>query len=292
MKFSRISVTKKGVNLAYEKADEHKSEETVAKSSEQPLSTFVDALQSFTPFVIDLLEIPEEWRANLTVTTLNLSEDKNGYRGLIVTATRPVPKAYDRPLVLNTPLVREGSDEASDEACTLPDEVLELIGLVETEAVRYLNGEREQRELFNKSESSENVKDFDQRAAAAEVASTRKPKRNKKGKDFIPGVGDVANPEATEPPTSEQLRALLLKVGRDMPIDALSTLTSSERDAILAWAVAKEDPFTPERDMPLEPEAVKAFATLPLSDGWTTDRAPALDDNAVQQIHASVEHGD
>jgi hypothetical protein len=69
MKFSRISVTKKGVELAYERKDEHKSEEVVAKSAERPLPSFADALQSFDAFVIDLLEIPKQWRENLSITT-------------------------------------------------------------------------------------------------------------------------------------------------------------------------------------------------------------------------------
>jgi len=278
MKFSRISVTKKGVELAYERKDEHKSEEVVAKSAERPLPSFADALQSFAAFVIDLLEIPDEWRENLTITTLNLSEDKNGYRGLIVTATRPIPKAYDRPLVMNTPLVREGSEDASDEACTLSDEVLELVSLVEGEAVRYLNGEREQLDLLKPS-NSENVAEFNENAAHAEVQSTRKPK-GRKGKtppQSETGVALVVN-EPGEPLDDNALRQLLLMVERDVPIDALAILTSSEREASAAWAKARQQEMLGTLDstaMPAEPACVIRYATLPLkADAWTGDHVP------------------
>jgi hypothetical protein len=275
MKFSRISVTKKGVELAYERKDEHKSEEVVAKSAERPLPSFADALQSFTAFVIDLLEIPDEWRDNLTVTTLNLSEDKNGYRGLIVTATRPIPKAYDRPLVMNTPLVREGSEDASDEACTLSDEVLELVALVEGEAVRYLNGEREQLDLLKPPSDSENVREFDENAAHAEVQSTRKPK-GRKGKtppQSETGVAIVAN-EPGDPVTDAALRQLLLSVEQDVGVDAIGILTSSERSACETWARETLDAIVRGTARPEVPEILKRMTTPALSDGWTSDTLP------------------
>lgn len=299
MQFNRISVTKKGVELAYERADEHKVEEIKATSSERPLPSFADAMQAFAPFVIDLLEIPDDWQSALTITTLNLSADKNGNRGLIVTATKPVAKAYDRPLVLNTPLVREGGDEPADEACVLPDEVLELIALAEDEAVRYLNGEREQRELFDKP--SENVKQFDERAAAAEVASTRKPKKGRKAKGPLPGqtgVEYVAN-EPGVPLDDDELRQLLLSVERDVPVDAIARWTSSDRDAAQRWAEHRQKQLLqhangePVMENLPEPECVEKSATLPLKADERTAPAPVrVNDEAVQEIAASVEHGD
>lgn len=291
MQFNRISVTKKGVELAYERADEHKVEEIKATSSERPLPSFADAMQAFTPFVIDLLEIPDDWQSALTITTLNLSADKNGNRGLIVTATKPVAKAYDRPLVLNTPLVREGGDEPSDEACVLPDEVLELISLAEEEAVRYLNGEREQRELFDKP--SENVKQFDERAAAAEVASTRKPRKGRKAKGPLPGqtgVEYVAN-EPGVPLDDRGLRQLLLSVERDVPIDAIARWTSSDRDAAQRWAENEQHRLASLAgghrvvNAEPEPECIAKSATLPLkANEWTEPEPVRVDAAAVHEL--------
>lgn len=295
MRFNRMSITKRGVELNYELRDQHKLEEIKAFSAEPPLSSFSDAMQAFCPFVIGLLEIPENWREDLTITTLNLSEDKNGNRGLIVTAVKPVANAYDRPLVLNTPLVREGGDDPSEEACVLADEVLELIALAESEAEaeRYLNGEREQRELFDgkTAETSENAKDFNERAAHAENLSTRKPRRGRgKAKGPRPadtGVDFVANPGADQPVTNDVLRDMLLLADRDVSIEAIAKVTSSEREAAERWAAAVHLAASDhdDVDVPEEPAWIKDFADPSLVvDGWQDAPPPKLGDEEVHAI--------
>lgn len=276
MNFSRISVTKKGVELDFDRQDDDATEEVKWSSHHNPLPEFRDAMQGFVAYIVALIPFLDAVKDSLTVTTLNLSTDKNDHVGLIVTATTPVEKAYKKPLVLNTPLVREGGENASDDAFVLSDEVLDLIDLVESEARRYKNGEHEQGELFTKEDrtaqptngTSENVREFDQAAAHAEVSSTRKPKGRKgKGGKTPPqsatGVAVIAN-EPGEPLTDVDLQNLLAKAGRNMPIDALAILASSERDSARAWAEAVTDPFTSAVDVPPEPECVKAFSTSPL----------------------------
>ncbi len=91
MRFTKISVTKKGVDLSRESKDKNGFVEEVHNSSaERPLASFVDAMQAFGPYVTDLLLGAVTLEADATITTLNLSEDKNGLRGLIVTAIVPV----------------------------------------------------------------------------------------------------------------------------------------------------------------------------------------------------------
>ncbi len=271
MRFTKISVTKKGVDLTRETKNAIGAvEEVHLNSPERPLASFTDALAAFAPYVEGLFAgaIVVTAGVPLTITTLNLSEDKNGLRGLIVTATVPVPKAYDKPLVLNTPLVREGGENASDDACVLTDEVLQLIALVEAEALRYVKGERlGQGDLFAKAvEKSPAAESFNERAAAAEVASTRKP-RQRKGKDFIPGVGDVANPEATRPPVDDTLRQLLAQAGQDVPVDAIARWTSTQRDAAQRWASAACRAHSGDLAadaVPRIPKHVEAAASAPL----------------------------
>lgn len=295
MRFSHISVTKKGVSLTRESQDKNGAIETIdLESPERPLPEFTDALQSFLPYVTDLvlgaITIESE---ETKITTLNLSVDKNGNRGLIVTAIVPVPNAYDRPIVINTPLVREGGENASDDAFVLSDEVLELIQLAESEATRYVRGERVQGELFAKAEikpQSENAKSFDDRAAAAEVASTRKP-RTKKQKDFIPGTGAIVNPGATEVLSDAGLRNLLGSVDRDVPVDAIVQFTSSERASAERWARFRQREIVgsvkPDEAVPIEPECIVKNTTLPLTaDRWTAPEPVRLDDAGV---HAVVE---
>jgi len=290
MGFSKISITKKSVDLSRETKDANGAvEEVHLNSPEYPLSTFRDALQAFAPFVVELLEIPESWRETLTITTLNLSADKNGHRGLIVTAIRPIPKAYDKPLVMNTPLVREGGEDPSPDAFVLSDVVLDLIALAESEATRYANGERVQTELFPKAETkSDNATAFDDRAAAAEVASTRKPGRKKKPVDFVRGVGAVVNAESTELLDDAGIRQLLLQVERVVEVDQIARWTSSERNLAVAWAdVRLKEMVTGKLNKPpiVEPECVRAAATVPLSaDKWTGPKPMRMTDEAAAAI--------
>lgn len=322
MRFAKIAITKKGVHLTRETKDQNGAIESIdLESPERPLASFADALQGFKSYVRDLMpfELSDD---QLTVTTLNLSEDKNGHRGLIVTAIVPVPKAYDKPVVLNTPLVREGGENPSDDAFVLNDDVMALIALAEEEATRYAKGERVQGELFSREEReaepepmSENEAAVNDRMAAAEVASTRKPGRNgahpengtktgmngrtntkparaprrKKGADFIPGVGNVVNADATDAPTDGTLRDLLLRAGRDVPLDAIGQWTSIERDAAQRWADSRVDPT---RDAVEEPGCVKIDSARTLEDGWTDANPPRVDDDGAQAIAAAKEAGD
>lgn len=173
MRFSRISITGKGVELDYVETDGDAKDETTHSNHMPPLGSFTDALQGFVSYVVDLIPFLAPIRDTLTVTTLNLSEDKNGLRGLIVTALTPVENAYNRPLVLNTPLVREGGELPLEGAFVLSDKVMALIKLTESEARRYKNKEYGQ---LVATEPSENTKNANQRMADAEVSSTRKPK--------------------------------------------------------------------------------------------------------------------
>lgn len=267
MQFKKISITKTAVTLEREVKDAAGGvEETTFTAKEKPLASFVDALQSFNGYLRGLLPfvVTEE---QLTITTLNLSEDKDGHRGLIVTGIVPVPKAYGKPIVINTPLVREGGENPSPDAFVLSDVVLELIEDAEHEAARYLKGERVQGELFEKREASANTKAFDDRAAAAEVNSTRKP-RGKKKSDQMPGVGLVANPNDGPPLTDTELRQLLLSVERDVPIDAFATWAGSERDASIVWATQQQKKLLgalkEKETVPVEPACIAQSATPPM----------------------------
>lgn len=290
MKFSRISVTKKGVELDFERKDDEATEEVKWSSHYRPLSAFTDALQSFDAYIVDLIPFLAEVQDSLRVTTLNLSEDKNGLRGLIVTATTPVEKAYNKPLVLNTPLVREGGENASDDAFVLSDEVLDLIALVESEARRYKNGEHEQVEMFSKEErtaTSENAKNFDENAAAAEVKSTRKPRAKKHPNAGVPEQLQVQNPDATEPPLDDpKLRQLLLQAERDVSVDAIARWTATERAIAESWARAtvKKMLGTVGVLVPAEPECVVTSSNPVITaDQWTDPATPpkAADVDAV-----------
>lgn len=282
MKFSRISVKKSGVELDYEAIHGDAKEETKWSNHQPPLGSFKDAMQGLVGYVVDLIPFLSAVRETITVTTINLSEDKNGLRGLIVTATTPVEKAYGKPLVLNTPLVREGGELALDEAFVLSDEVLELIGLIEAEARRYKAGEYGEAE---KPTTSENSKAADERMAAAEVASTRKPK-GKRGK------GKTADePTPLSDLTDDAVRQLLATVDRDVPIEAILAFTVEERNQAIRWAELRQKEMIGQMEsvfMPVEPECLLRSATPPLkADEWTEPNPVRVTDEEAKEIVAA-----
>lgn len=284
MKFSRISVKKTGVELDYEATHGDAKEETKWSNHQPPLGSFKDAMQGLVSYVVDLIPFLDGVRETITVTTINLSEDKNGLRGLIVTATTPVEKAYNKPLVLNTPLVREGGELALDEAFVLSDEVLELIGLIEQEARRYKQGEYGEHEKADKP-ASENTKAADERMAAAEVASTRKPR----GK----GKRGASSPEPTplSDLTDDAVRQLLATVDRDVPVEAILSFTAEERNQAIRWAELRQKELVGQLEdvfMPVEPECLLRSATPPLkADEWTEPTPVRVTDEEAKEIVAA-----
>jgi hypothetical protein len=137
MRFTRISINTKSVSLDREDKDSKTGaiETKTLKSPERPMSAFDDALQAFKPYVTGLLpfKVPAE---NLVITTLNLSESKDGRRGLQVSCNVPIPKCDDKVISITTPLVHEAGEESTGESFTLSDKIMQLISLAEHEATR------------------------------------------------------------------------------------------------------------------------------------------------------------
>lgn len=269
MKFSKISITSRGVHLIRQtKTESGATEKFDLESPEGPLKSFSDAMQKFADYVIGLLPFlvrddddeEDEDALPMTVTTVNLSESKDGRRGLQVSVNVPIEALNNKVVSITTPIVHEAGENTSDEVYTLPDDVMSLIKLLEGEATRYYKGEREQGELFAgaeakaEAEKSPAAESFNERAAAAEVASTRKPRGRKKAPTGAAAPTEIQNPDKTKPPTTEHIRDLLVAVGKEVPVDAIDRWASSERDAAQLWAeksakgVASNMPLCVQRD--------------------------------------------
>lgn len=312
MRFQKISITKKGVHLVRETTDGNGATEAIVlETPERPRPSFNDAVQAFKPYVVGLLEDAIEVDpAKILITTLNLSEDKNGNRGLIVTATVPVPKAYDKPLVLNMPLVREGKAELElEDAKTLDDPTLDLIKLVEAEAEKFVNGERLPASAdAEKKKPSENSKEFDERAAAASAKSTRTPSSAKKGatkekgKAAAPAAAGskkdntVKFPEQTAESVAivseAAIRQLLLSVDRDVPVEAIGKWPLIDRAAAVTWAEARQKELLgqlADLKVPSEPACVIKSSTLPLkADEWDQGAPVPITKAGAESIHAAA----
>ena len=246
MRFSRISISKKLVSLSWQEQRGHGTVTHVYESKDKPLPSFNGALQAFAGWSLKLLGAPPEWDDQITVTTVNLSE-RDGKRGIQVSFSKRVEQANGAASSITTPLMRE-ADNLEGEIATgyYGAHIDELIEQLEVEASRYEKGEREQGELLPKTEG-------------------RAPEKKKGRKDPKAGTpGEVQNPGKNVPPADENLRKLLLDAGRDVPIDAIATWGSQDRDRAQQWAAAqlriKSGDLRPEA-APKEPKILLQHAT-------------------------------
>lgn len=138
--------------------------------------------------------------------------------------------------------------------------------------------------------------------ADATAPPTDKPVQvgaRRKKKDKSAGTpNEVVNPDKTKAPTDDVLRARLLEFDRDVPVDAIATWTSTERDAVQRYLDAKRDLRDNARavnlDEVIEPDVILLSATPPLGgDGWTDPKKPApLTDEAVVEITGAIQKAD
>lgn len=223
MQFSRISITKKLVALRWQEQKGHGTVTHEYESKDKPLPSFVGALQAFSGWALSLLDAPPGWTDQITVTTVNFSEDQSGRRGIQVSISKRVEQANGAASSITTPLMREADNIDGEIANGYYGKLVDgLIEQLEHEAGRYEKGEREQIEAFDKDET----------------APKKEPKVTGQGrKPRNAGTpGEVMNPDKTQVPDDDNLRQLLLRVGRDVPVDAIARWTSIERDQAQRWA--------------------------------------------------------
>lgn len=252
MEFSRISITKKLVALSWTEERGHGTVTHEYESKDKPLPAFGGALQAFAGWALQLLGAPKEWDDQITVTTINLSEDKNGRRGIQVSISKRVEQANGASSSITTPLMREADNVDGEIATGYYGKLVEgLIEQLEHEASRYYAGEREQGEIFEKTEGA--------------AKKDRKPTGEGRKPRNAGTPGEVMNPGAIVPPTDDELRQLLLRAGRDVPVDAIARWTSGERDGAQRWAVESiEATLNRKKPKGVEPVCVKRDGTLPL----------------------------
>jgi hypothetical protein len=185
MKITKVSITSKGIRLAILKEDGKGGEEERAfKCRNSPLGAFTDAMQGLKPFVQKILKgavtVADD---KLRITTVSLSETKDGRRGVVISGVVAVPGAHGNPLALNTPLITDLADgvQAKADTVAIDDTVDELIDALLGEAEKYYKGQRGQVEMDLKApkEKTANEKAVDEKMAEASVKSTRTPRARK-----------------------------------------------------------------------------------------------------------------
>lgn len=330
MRFTKIKVNEKAVTLAWTtKKGDGESITSELSSPQRPMEALPAALSAFRPFVLGLLGLPTEWLNEMVITTLSLNEDEDNRRGLIVTAIRKIPQASGRPVVFNTPHMRERLEGDTGTTGFLDPVETDLIAEAEKAATAYVQGERVQAELFPPKKdaltgaavapagAAEEGGKKGVSPAAGKPASRHKDKRRQAPRREGEQLGELAN-EPGAPPTDDEVRALLLEAGRDVPVDAIAIWTSAERDAAIRWGNSSLAQRRGTRNVPAEeleePEPVKRYATLPLGvdaaseaapssaggdtgsapagDGWTDPNPPRLTDETEVDVLRAAARGD
>lgn len=115
------------------------------KLDQEPEPEFGAAFGALTPHVIDLLGVPRKWGEDLIVYSVALSRDKNDRMGAVFSCTKPLD-SFRGPLILNTPYIAE--PDVDDSGPQMSSELLEVVRELERRAKRYVEGARNQGELF------------------------------------------------------------------------------------------------------------------------------------------------
>ena len=148
MNFTKIKYNGDVVELEWGKERDDGSEvSTRFKCFDAPLEDFKKAMIAFRALVAHITDLPGEWVTDLAITGLSINTEKDGRRGLVITAMKKLPTA-NSPLILNTPHLRELVDEPPGPGFFV-DGMDRAIERAEKAATEYLKGKREQVELFS-----------------------------------------------------------------------------------------------------------------------------------------------
>ena len=133
-------------DLPKDDASEHKR-----VSKQAPEKAFVEALQAFLPLLVAACGLGEVWTTSGVVTGLTFGEEKaagGGKRMNLMLHGRCTPEGQSSPVLLNSPLMREASDENMiGKPGTIPSDYDDAIETMRTQAIRFLQGKRQQADL-------------------------------------------------------------------------------------------------------------------------------------------------
>jgi hypothetical protein len=113
----------------------------------KPRPSFDTALQAFKPFLLKILGAPASWSEGTTVTGISLNKEEDGRRGVVITASRKCPHGA-APIAINTPHLREPIDDKDAGSSFFLEGMADAIDVMYQEAQKYLEGDRQQGELF------------------------------------------------------------------------------------------------------------------------------------------------
>lgn len=152
IRIRKIKLAEK-VKIEYEVLECDKVKEEYSLTSiDKPLPSFAEAMQVLARSVVEICELPDEDINHITVSGVSFScGGEKQVMGAVITAQKKLKKT-DAPLNLNTPhKTEEPYGETGSASQLLDDETVDKLYTVIKEAMRYIEGERQQGELFKEA---------------------------------------------------------------------------------------------------------------------------------------------
>lgn len=213
MRFERIKATDELVELDWTTRAKNGTEESTSmRAKENPGPGLLNALTAFKDFVVGILDLPEVYESGLKVTTLHISAQEKGARGLVLTCRKDLD-SHPTPFHFNTPLVREALDvENEGKGGFFPADLADLISKAERQAEAFVMAQRQQGDLFaTPAQQDEARADADGNAAALALETGAKKTRARGlRKNKVPPSPESAyaepEPEDDQPPAHKSRR--------------------------------------------------------------------------------------
>jgi hypothetical protein len=153
MNFTQIKIHKNRVHLEYLERKDDDHTDHMIDSPDGPLKSFTTAFSNITEDFISILELPKNLIERTKVHTINISyngEDHN--RNVIVSANISIEKTKDS-FNVNTPLRSLDSNEGGKMLELTTAKRFEILFV---EAEKFINGSREQINLFEMKKKAAN----------------------------------------------------------------------------------------------------------------------------------------
>jgi hypothetical protein len=147
---TKVSYDGKRVKVQYQipRAEKEEPDEFALVCNDRPAPTLLLALEGLRPHVAAICQLPAKYCEMMEVRGASFSfAGPDEIMGAVITALKSLPTARG-PLVLNTPYLSSAPMSETDEAPLLSPAAREALEEVAREGLRYVDGEREQGDLF------------------------------------------------------------------------------------------------------------------------------------------------
>ena len=150
IKFTKIKVESKDAKnrivLEYAKRNENGQDWDIytMNSVDNPAPSFHEAMQELSQDVVELCELPDDFRERIVVKSVSLSDgDGDGFGGATITEAFQLKNSY-APLNLNTPYKSSAASGQEDPKQILDPATERRICVLIIEAEQFLHGSRAQ----------------------------------------------------------------------------------------------------------------------------------------------------